>query len=55
MLDRRPGLGTIAMTQTEAEIPDDEDEEEDFHQDALFELEEDYEAVEKSSHIAIED
>lgn len=52
LLDRRPGLGTIAMQQSEAEIPDDEEEEDE--QDSLFEFNDSYEAVEEDDSVALD-
>ncbi|MTI10701.1 SMC-Scp complex subunit ScpB [Curvivirga aplysinae] len=57
LLESRPGLGTIAMQQSEAAFDGSEEDEEDFEglQDELFDLEDDYEAVELEEDIAIED
>lgn len=52
LLENRPGLGTLAMQQSEAAFEIENDEDEDL-QDELFDLEDEYEAVEADSDIAL--
>ncbi|MDX1738093.1 MAG: SMC-Scp complex subunit ScpB [Alphaproteobacteria bacterium] len=54
LLENRPGLGTIAMQQSEADFETDEDHSEEY-QDELFDLDDDYEAVEQDSDIPLDD
>lgn len=54
LLEKRPGLGTIAMQQSEAQYENDEEEEEEM----LFDLdghEEELESVERDDAIALDD
>lgn len=53
LLEKRPGLGTIAMQASESEFEDDSDEEE--MEDLFYDLEEEYEAAETDETIALDD
>ncbi len=52
ILENRPGLGTLAMQQSESSF-DVDDEDDDDLQDELFDLEDEYEAVEGDEDIAL--
>ena len=51
LLEKRPGLGTIAMQQSESEFDDQEED----SQDDLFDFEEEFEAVETEESIALDE
>ena len=54
LLDRRPGLGTIAMQESESDISDDDMDDGEGEQDSLFEFTDNYEAVEEDESIALD-